>query len=98
MYSNANVWMQTFDCCCIFAHFLCSSQFIVASLVVVPLIVVLLFTCVLYRCFLCFSCVVCQDHKLTCRLEAGFGQEDNSQRLLLALFCCGKALHQAVER
>ena len=64
----------------------------------IALVVVLLFTCVLYRCFLCFSFVVCQDHKLTCRMEAGFGQEHNSHRLLLALLLsCGKGLNQAVE-
>jgi len=49
----------------------------------------------------CFSFVVSallSDHKLTCRLEAGFGEEDNSHRLMLALLLsCGKGLHQAVE-
>jgi len=61
--------------------------------------------CRIFRCrivvhvrLLCFSFVWYQDHKLTCRLEAGFGEEDNSHRLLLALLLsCGKGLHQAVE-
>ncbi len=39
---------------------------------------------------------MCQDHKLTCRLEAGLGEEENSHCLLLALLLSyGKGLKPA---
>jgi len=60
-------------------------------------VVVVSLPCVSYRSFLCFSFVVCQDHKLTCRWKAGLGEEDNSHCLLLALLLsCGKGLKPTV--